>query len=412
MGEIYSACCGNEDLNNGSLQYEINTESRNDINYQRNHNNQRYSNIMLCMTHQTGEELNSHYLYATDLNSNIKWKCSLYNMNQKNKKIDVTFAGFPVCCAGICYQHHLKLPQNVHKLLRNNNKNDYNVIFRTGGIYGDRIENTFRFWSCDAIIVDINQNETTDAIKGYVWNLPNLPYVKYCHDLVYSNEYGLITIGGLKRFTDDGDATMFLNLNLYQSDLDIEWKWHKFAKMPNVHACGVGVILQSQQKEKGIMVFGGRDNATKGGQYTKDVDFYDFETSKWFELASFNGSGRTDHGKYCDINNGYVYMCCGSSLGDSFLKECEYYNINKNYWYSLPNTNFGHTDPVVWKQDNRLYVVSKLNNGMEWLDLRTNKWNYPKQRTTMFDWFDLNPITMRENQNNTIHHNAYNKLLK
>ena len=111
-----------------------------------------------------------------------------------------------------------------------------------------------------------------------------------------------------------------------------------------------------------------------GGYYY--VDFYNFNTKKWKQLADLQRSS---------VNSG---ICTNKSLkkekervyvgGGSRGKyqSMQFYNIEKNEWYLLPDTNGEHKyHPILWFDDeNVLYIISAWCNMMECIDLRENKW--------------------------------------
>ena len=57
--------------------------------------------------------------------------------------------------------------------------------------------------------------------------------------------------------------------------------------------------------------------------------------------------------------------------GKNEATEIEYYDINKNEWYSLSNTNYEHLiNPI-----NIIYIASTWSTTFEKMDVRQNKWH-------------------------------------
>ena len=106
-------------------------------------------------------------------------------------------------------------------------------------------------------------------------------------------------------------------------------------------------------------------------------DLYDFKQKKWRKLAdlkqrSQNSGICTDKTTKNEKERVYVG---GGSKGN--LHQMQFFDINKNKWFSLPDTNGDHKHhPILWFDDvNVLYTASAWCNIVECMDLRENKWN-------------------------------------
>ena len=89
--------------------------------------------------------------------------------------------------------------------------------------------------------------------------------------------------------------------------------------------------------------------------------------------------------RYCGIyvdkfnhdDNNYnkrIYIGGGMDSNNKF----EYFDINKNEWYLLPNTNGMHGRwPIIWKDDINIINIASIHKckKFEKLDLRQNKWS-------------------------------------
>ena len=107
---------------------------------------------------------------------------------------------------------------------------------------------------------------------------------------------------------------------------------------------------------------------------------FDFKINKWQSIASTNVA-RTESGWYYDkIYDNVLYIGGGTRTCTTTAKSIEFYDINKNVWNELTNTNLEHFySPILWLEDNKqLYIASVSSDGMEFIDLRdsTNKWNF------------------------------------
>ena len=379
-------------------------------------------------------------LHITNLDSNIHSRCNLSFISTENQNIyappDINTFKRPVNLAGICYQRNIKIPISIHdickqKRAQNNhryNDNNYNVIFRTGGSIGQtKNYQNIGIASCEAIILDnINKYNTANKMDGYIMDLSPLPSPKYGHELVYSKRYGLLAIGGdpvetsrdvlclafnSKSEKDDYDPDSHVLESVkrsvepdYQIDFDLssdgalvkgvlsddddsyesksgtntESSWKQLTSLPqHGRLKTMGCVIQNGYKERGVMVFGGRQKLTSRSLNT--CMFHDFDDGKWTDLASF-GIGVDALGKYYDINGGRIYMC-GFKLGQDYkaVNICQYYDIKKDKWYSLPNTMVQHSkQPEMWinQDDPKMLYVADIVGNMEVLDLRTNQWRY------------------------------------
>ena len=68
-----------------------------------------------------------------------------------------------------------------------------------------------------------------------------------------------------------------------------------------------------------------------------------------------------------------IYVCGGNRAP---YKKCEYYDINKNRWYEMKDTEATHNNwPVLWMENaNILNIASTSQFVFEQMDLRENIW--------------------------------------
>ena len=114
-----------------------------------------------------------------------------------------------------------------------------------------------------------------------------------------------------------------------------------------------------------------------GYMYGTNCDLYDFKSKKWMELTnaieSMHNSGICAD-ELVNVNQRQkIYTGCGTDA----TKKTQFYDVTKNEWYPLPDTNEKHKyHPILWFEDfNILNIASAWTNTFEKLDLRQKKWN-------------------------------------
>eukprot|EP01084_Bolivina_argentea_P068518 124736_1 len=182
--------------------------------------------IMVWLNHIP--EADQHPIYITDIHDiNKHWTCSLRdiqsNKNNEEEEEDVitTPSYWNMYCNAVClaknidhcipkqitdsiveYYHNQSIgskqlhSHSIRKLLASN---PYHILFKSGGLLNDHDATD----NCNAIIFnDVEfqcnpQKTTQNNIVCFNWKLPNLPLALYGNDFVYSNVYGLLSIGGI-----------------------------------------------------------------------------------------------------------------------------------------------------------------------------------------------------------------------
>ena len=131
-------------------------------------------------------------------------------------------------------------------------------------------------------------------------------------------------------------------------------------------------LNKQRPQPSAVMIDNDRMMTCGGWNELKHCDLYDFNTKKWTNLAPTKKE-RHNSGIYADkIYNKRVYV--GESMG--MYKYFEYYDIYKNEWYLLLDTNNAHKfHPVIWMENsNIIYIASAWSNSIERMDIRENKW--------------------------------------
>ena len=88
--------------------------------------------------------------------------------------------------------------------------------------------------------------------------------------------------------------------------------------------------------------------------------------------------------------------------GHNAENKVEYYDINKNKWINIPNTEMSHSSrPVLWTDNKLLYIASIYSDSMEYIDLRINNkgWNviYGQNYNTL--WHNVFGTRFARNKN-------------
>ena len=112
----------------------------------------------------------------------------------------------------------------------------------------------------------------------------------------------------------------------------------------------------------------------------KNVDIFNIDNNEWNKCKE-KVYGADVSGIYYDDMNDNIYVGGGYDVGrHTALKIMEYYNLEKNIWTALPDTNKMHDMyPLIWLEDynNLLHIMSISSNCIEFIDLRggeNKKW--------------------------------------
>ena len=235
------------------------------------------------------------------------------------------------------------------------------------------VKGTF-FRSCKVYSVKTNK------ITAYFSQLPAFEVVGTGSELIYTEKYGLIAIGGMKNH-------VFYSLRVSATnDIDDEWGWKHIGsgKMNRKR----GLFSTSMITDTKLICCGGFAINENAG-YHNQCDIYNFETNEWTEIADLNKK-RCRHAMHIDKINNKIYI--GGGKKDSYrdaIKEFECYDIIKNKWYILNKLNHGHPRVcALWSENvNVLYIGSNYSNIVERMDLRENKWTKSDKYTSFSSIF-------------------------
>eukprot|EP01084_Bolivina_argentea_P181999 314283_1 len=333
-----------------------------------------YSNYIFYLSQN--HKLNPNKIYITDLdidNNNKQNNCIKCNIIPLQNSKNNTDYKWDIVNAGIYHQKHFSLPTEIIKQIENesqtnidNQFNDFDIIFKCGGrISSSQTPNN----TCMALIIDSNNKS-----QIYYWQLPSLPHPTCGNYVLYSNKYGLLSIGGEIHNPINGSSKVSKNIsNLLFCDNcnynnDINWKWNnnKIIQL-NEAVYQPSCVMISNDK---FAVIGGRYGTAR-----KSVEIYNMKTNKYSLLKDINFA-RYGCGIYFDECYNRIYLGGGCEFGLA-LNSIEYYDLYKSIKWniSLPNTNMVHDYyPIIWSDLNNslLYIASVNSNSIESIDIRMN----------------------------------------
>ena len=301
-----------------------------------------------------------------ELDDNIRYKIDVKLLNDA---ITINEYSAHTMC-GICYVNDFSLPQYVFAYNANLNRNKlYDVIF---------VNQSADYGSVNAYIIDSydhNYCDNKNEINAYCWKLPSFSQKPFGTSLQYSSKYGLVSVGDSINRNDF--VTLKFEKNMKSDD---DWKWQHADWKWNRKRRNISSAFITDDK----LICCGVQN------YLRYVDVYDFAKKRMTKLCDMNND-RRDSGIYVDkFNNNRVYIGGGYQSRKTF----EYYDINKNQWISLSNTNQEHTIwPIIWSD--QPYIINIASsykcNVFEKLDIRQNKWigYLPNNHKSLNDIFGI-----------------------
>ena len=204
----------------------------------------------------------------------------------------------------------------------------------------------------------------------------NLSYT-YGNSVIYSEYYGLITVGGqgtngvLKTIQRLDINALFVNNDYDWNKTFDGWKCCNDMNQNRFIASSVLVPCTSfndnGEKERLFVIGGWNEDDLSCGEV------YDFRRDQWNEISNLNHA-RYEAGICYDQQREYIFIGGGYSWNcNKIIQNCEYYDINKNKWYQdLPKTKLEHREiPMIWIENNNLLsITSIVGDGIEYIDLR------------------------------------------
>ena len=169
-------------------------------------------------------------------------------------------------------------------------------------------------------------------MKPFVWKLPSYKVGRSAHALIYSKWYGLLSIGGNKgNSSTNTNEIMQLSMKTNPNDTTTttKWEWQEIGRMDkklkHVSCCMIN--------DRTLFICGGIKSTSSD---SKEVNIYDFEIKEWIGLKQ-SKYARSQSGIYFDKFMKRIYCVGGNTSGFS-INKTEYYDLERNEWYRLPNT--------------------------------------------------------------------------
>ena len=195
--------------------------------------------------------------------------------------------------------------------------------------------------------------------------------------LIYHDKYGLLSIGGVYQ-----PSCYIMDMNIDGNHKNLKWKKTEGEILPRHSATrdlGYSHALLLNDDESKLFVIGGVDHQIVTQQkWLRMVDFDTDASKHWQKMANMNYC-KADCGAFYDKVNHKIYVGGGNGwTGNDVTKGAEirreYYDVHKNKWYQLPDTDYEHyMKACIWieKDDpNLLYITSFGAGKVECIDLR------------------------------------------
>ena len=239
------------------------------------------------------------------------------------------------------------------------------------------------------------------------------------NDIVFSNKYGLISVGGDQpnaiynlSFQSINYDELFNNDNNYQ--LYGAWQWNRVGNLRKGRRWTSSVLINHNGNDEKLFVVGGYDsnnhNRMRGSFEIINFVTTDSIDHEYSHCHNINVP-RAEAGICYDKHSENIYIGGGTNpyYGDFEYwrdAECsmECYNLTKMKSYSkYPDTKYKHKCyPLLWKDEaaNILNIASIKNEYIEWIDLRLHNktWNKKDRK--------LNEIFKTPEKYDKIHHSS------
>ena len=206
-------------------------------------------------------------------------------------------------------------------------------------------------------------------IDAILWKLPKYPNKVYGVFSVFSAGYGLFGIGGKNHYQISDIYNLPIGVN---RDSDLKWK--EIGRLSPGRCYTTCAMIKNKDETHKLMIVGGqilKDNGDVHHNGSRDVELFDIESNgdaKPKKLQECN-KGRFCAGiKYWEYSQ-RVYVAGGCS----WTRSVEYYDITKDTWLNLPDTQNGYNhNPTIWLTDHNILNISCMKY-MECIDLRVDK---------------------------------------
>eukprot|EP01084_Bolivina_argentea_P069654 126695_1 len=303
-----------------------------------------------------------------NINNHI-WNCHVSDLNKidQTKSTNTTSlftdGTYQVGSTAICLGSNISFPHYIsNQLIKSNINEPYTAIFHCGG--QDNINYEASCYCNVAVLSQRSLSMNNDSVNVYNCKLPSYPIpveqnqIVFCHN---HNYYGLYSI--------DYDSIYYLS---FKNNAQQEWVKLNLKERKRLRS---QIVFIDDYKK--LMIISGDDmnGIWSTSRSSNDVEMIEFENNNKSIMVSSINQGRIEAGVTFDKYRNCVYVVGGydfDTIGS--LNKSEYYDINKNKWYNLPDTHKHHDYyPMVWIEDNLLYVTSTNNTIIECIDLRVNR---------------------------------------
>eukprot|EP01084_Bolivina_argentea_P139331 245125_1 len=297
------------------------------------------------------------------LDDNKYSECNIQPLSKSNDQIPSQYIESRTA---ICYVKDFEIPQHIlsthsDKLHENQSYDAMFTVGTNGG--GDKGGIIYIF-------------DSSKPFNVYWWKLPNSSYNE-CAFTTYSEKHELIRIG--REFE-------VLQFNQIQN----QWEWKPIVYNLETKRSSLSACMITDYK---LFCNGGESISNRGRRSdlrvaSKNCDVYDFNSKIWTTLADMNQE-RACSGIYFEKYIQRVYVGGGYDRGYVYspTKKFECYDINKNKWMLLSDTNGGHKfNPVIWSENvNIINIASCYYPMFETMDLRENKWRIYAKNNKSFE---------------------------
>eukprot|EP01084_Bolivina_argentea_P177761 307408_1 len=302
--------------------------------------------------------LNNKELKLTLLDTHKNDTIITSNENKDNNEINVD----GIKNVGICCKRSINIKSLSKQITNNkiNNNDTYNAIFKVGGEVewsrDDHSQNGSKY--CELILYC--QDITPSNFDIHYYKLPQLPFDSVDNNPIYSNTYGLISIGNSE----------ICNLKINQEE--IEWNVESLPKQMKFEYLFPPNYCFINNNKKEIFIVNG---ATDNNEFVTQTAIYNLET-KQYQILQENKQANALCGIVYNYNTNKVFIGGGNDVTCGVY----YYDLHKNEyntWLRSPNKTYKRPILYLNEQGSILHIACYDTFGKkvryEWVDLRANQ---------------------------------------
>ena len=312
---------------------------------------------------------------AVNMENKKRWKINMHELDDHKSSITMTkctkedYCKWSMDGASVSFTRNLELPQFVINQLPDKDMAFNNIVFRCGGGNGHGVTTDY----CGALIFKSQefQKPSNDTITAYNWELPKFAAkTSYFYSLYSPLTQCLYSI------QSKHVRLLHFNNDAYSNENQKDWSWTKLeSTIPNESSGPSAVML----KNKKLFIIGSKEK----------VDIFDIDEEQWQTGGKRIKRSYTSEvcGIYYDEPDDIIYAGGGyDNDADVALSSMEKYDIGKDKWMEIPNTNREHDMyPLIWLEDNNnlLHIMSISANCIECIDLREGqKWKIKNENVS------------------------------